>query len=222
MILTLKSTKHCSTSTYRSQARLLFVSRLFTLMTLFFPVFYVPNTDCGASDRIKTLIKRHGGICTEFHECCTIQIKPNVDLNYDSFFPGDIYSEGWLMDCVKQNKIVKREQYHIGNVPVGSGQRLNLSKRKKLTVMEGLTLYRILGKKKTANEQNSFWQRLAENNKLPERTWESLKKFWQQHEEKTQEVFLCECIHNKVDFCLSFKEIPEKRDLEGRLRESHS
>ena len=35
-------------------------------------VFYVPETACGASDRVKASIKRHGGICTEFHESCTI------------------------------------------------------------------------------------------------------------------------------------------------------
>jgi hypothetical protein len=88
--------------------------------------------------------------------------------------------------------------------------------------MEGMTLYKILGKRRTVNEQTSFWQRLVENNKLPERSWESLKKFWQVHENKTQEVFLCESIHNKVDFCLSFKEIPNVKQLEQRLRESHS
>jgi hypothetical protein len=88
--------------------------------------------------------------------------------------------------------------------------------------MEGLLLYRILGKRRSANESNAFWQRLEANNKLPERSWESLKKFWQSHENKTQEVFLCESIHNRVDFCLSFKEIPEKQELEERLRESHS
>jgi hypothetical protein len=88
--------------------------------------------------------------------------------------------------------------------------------------MEGLTLYRILGKKKTANENNTFWCKIVENNKLPERSAESLKKFWQAHENKTQEVFLCESIHNKVDFCLSFKDIPDREDLEQRLRGIHS
>lgn len=88
--------------------------------------------------------------------------------------------------------------------------------------MEGLTLYRILGKRKVANETNAFWNKIVENNKLPERSWESLKKFWQSHENKTQEVFLCESIHNKIDFCLSFKEIPDREHLEERLRESHS
>lgn len=85
-------------------------------------LFYVPETNCGASDRIKALIRKHGGISTEYHECCTIQIKPTIsDLQYDSFFPGDIYSEKWLAACVKANKIIKKEEFCVGSVPLGQG-----------------------------------------------------------------------------------------------------
>ena len=84
--------------------------------------------------------------------------------------------------------------------------------------MEGLTLYKILGKRKVASETNSFWSRIVDNNKLPERSTDSLKKFWQTHENKTQEEFLCESIFYKVDFCLSFKDIPHCEELETKLR----
>lgn len=87
--------------------------------------------------------------------------------------------------------------------------------------MEGLTLYKILGKRKVASETNAFWTRIVENNKLPERSVDSLKKFWQAHECKTQEEFLCESIFYKVDFCLSFKEIPMREELESKLRGTH-
>ena len=60
-----------------------------------------------------------------------------------------------------------------------------------------------------------------DNNKLPERSVDSLKKFWAAHELKTQEEFLCESIFHKVDFCLSFKEIPFKQELESKLRGTH-
>ena len=39
-----------------------------------------------------------------------------------------------------------------------------------------------------------------------------------QYEEITLEHYLCECIHKKFDFCLSFKEIPFGKELERRLR----
>jgi len=66
-------------------------------------LFFVAETQCGASDRVKALIHRHGGICTEFHECCTIQIKPKVELDMSSFYPGEIYEEAWLYKCVSAN-----------------------------------------------------------------------------------------------------------------------
>jgi hypothetical protein len=119
-------------------------------------------------------------------------------------------------------KIVPKQDFMCGTCPSSQGKRLNLSKKKRFTIMEGLTLYRLLGKKKTANESNSTWIKIVENNKLPERSAESIKKFWQQHENKTQEVFLCESIHNKIDFCFSFKEIPDRDLLEERLRGIHS
>ena len=87
--------------------------------------------------------------------------------------------------------------------------------------MEGITLYRILGNKKTADCTAAFWQRIVDANHLPERSWESLKKFWQVHEKKPVEHFLCDAIHKKYDFCLSFQHIPNSKDLETSLRNKY-
>lgn len=79
-----------------------------------FLVFYVPETACGASDRVRTVIKRHGGICTEFHEGCTIQVKPSVTLDFSSFYTGGIYQEAWIYESVTANKVLKKENYEAG------------------------------------------------------------------------------------------------------------
>ena len=84
-------------------------------------MFYVPETNCGASDRVKNLIKKYGGICTDFHECCTTQIKPNVDLQFDSFFTGDIYSESYIYDSIMANKTLVLNDYSVGTVPPTQG-----------------------------------------------------------------------------------------------------
>lgn len=88
--------------------------------------------------------------------------------------------------------------------------------------MEGLTLFKIMGSKKCEAVSNAFWEKLVINNRLPERSADQLRRFWQKHQNKTQEVFLCESILNKIDFCLSFSEIPNKMELETKLREMHS
>lgn len=87
--------------------------------------------------------------------------------------------------------------------------------------MEGVTLYKILGNRKSADQSTSFWQRIVEANQLPERSWEMLKKFWQTHEKKSVEHFLCDAIHKNYDFCLSFSHIPNVKELEDRLRNKY-
>jgi hypothetical protein len=81
-------------------------------------VFYVAETNCGASDRVKAMITRHGGICTEFHECCTTQIKPNTELQYDSFYPGDVYGESYIIASIKANKLANLNEHWIASCPI--------------------------------------------------------------------------------------------------------
>jgi len=82
-------------------------------------VFYVPETACGASDRVKASIKRHGGICTEFHESCTIQIKPNVTLGFDSYYQGKIFHEAFINESIKFNKILRKDDYEAAECTQG-------------------------------------------------------------------------------------------------------
>ena len=94
MIREVKSTSVFFTSMFKLLEVLLCVSEFLCLVS--YLVFYVPETECGASDRVKASIRRHGGICTEFHESCTIQIKPNVKLDFKSYYPGKIIHEAGL------------------------------------------------------------------------------------------------------------------------------
>jgi hypothetical protein len=69
--------------------------------------------------------------------------------------------------------------------------------------------------------QKQFWARVQGQNILPERSAESLKNFWAKNQYKTLEEFLIECVHEKTDFCLSFKEIPNP-DFEKRFRQQYA
>jgi hypothetical protein len=55
---------------------------------------------------------------------------------------------------------------------------------------------------------------------LPERTADSMKNFWKKNLSKTLEEFLIECIHDSIDFCLSFKDVPNP-DFEPRFRQKY-
>lgn len=77
-------------------------------------MFFVPETDCGASDRVKKVIADHGGICVEQNECTVIQIKPNVNLDYTAFYPGEIFNEAWVYDCISQKQKIDIKSFHLG------------------------------------------------------------------------------------------------------------
>ena len=44
-----------------------------------------------------------------------------------------------------------------------------------------------------------------------------MKNFWKKNLSKTLEEFLIECVHEKTDFCLSFRDIPNP-DFVRRFR----
>ncbi len=65
-----------------------------------------------------------------------------------------------------------------------------------------------------------FWTKVFNQGILPERTAESMKNFWKKNLSKTLEEFLIECIHEGIDFCLSFKDVPNP-DFEPRFRQKY-
>lgn len=88
-------------------------------------------------------------------------------------------------------------------------KRLNIGKKKRFTITEGLKMFTIIGTNTSQNLQKSqFWQKVAEQGKLPERTADQLKKFWLTYKEMTPETWLAQAIHEKVDFSFSIHKIP--------------
>lgn len=84
--------------------------------------------------------------------------------------------------------------------------------------MEGFKLYELITNQKNFSANSSqFWNKLATQGLLPERTADSMKNFWKRNTNKTLEEYLIECIHENTDFCLSFKEIPNP-DFVKRFR----
>jgi hypothetical protein len=88
-------------------------------------------------------------------------------------------------------------------------RKLNIAKKKKYTIIEGIKLYDIITNQKNLQAiQSQFWSKVVSQMILPERSADSMKNFWKKNANKTLEEFLIECIHEGTDFCFSFKEIP--------------
>jgi len=152
----------------------------------------------------------------DFAEVFTIQIKPAVDLDFHYFFEGNIYHETWLEDSILAGYMLRMEDYLISYNKSTKAQKINISKHKRYTILEGLRLHQLGSAKGLKNVE--FWRKVEAARHLPERTADSMRQFWKRYGTKSQEDYLIECIHEKIDFCFSFKQIPSP-EFESRFRE---
>ena len=86
-------------------------------------------------------------------------------------------------------KMIAKKDDHVLTICQNSGcKRLNISKKKKFTILEGIKLFSLMSTSTTAQlHKNQFWQKLQETGVIPERSAESMKKFWLQNKDLTVE-----------------------------------
>ena len=105
----------------------------------------------------------------------------------------------------------KKDDHFLQNNNSANCKKLNIGKKKKFTIVEGIKLFSIINSNALENLNNpKFWQRLCEQRKIPERTPDQLKKFWLTYKDFTPEQWLAEAIHERVDFSLSVQAIPSE------------
>ena len=114
--------------------------------------------------------------------------------------------------------LLNKDDYKLIDNEMENALKLNIGRKKRYTVMEGVKLYAIMGAKKTGKVQNDLWKSIERKQLIPERSADSLKAFWKKHSSMTLEDYLIECIFFKTDFCLSFKLIPNE-EFYDRFRE---
>ena len=74
-------------------------------------VFYIPKMHREFSD-LKIMIERYGGVVTDIHECFTYQIIPiGMQRDGSKFFAGDVFSAKWLIDSVREGKLLGNDCY---------------------------------------------------------------------------------------------------------------
>ncbi len=100
-----------------------------------------------------------------------------IKTGFGDFYLGKIYSARWLTECLSRGRMVPCDEYFlVTNTNEELAKKLNIGKKKKYTIMEGIKLYELI-----TNQRNSqvnlagFWQKIAQNSFLPERTAESMK-----------------------------------------------
>ena len=74
-------------------------------------IFFIPKDNQEFSD-LKIMIERYGGVTTDIHECFTYQILPiGMQRDGSKFFAGDVFSAKWLIDSVREGKLLGNDSY---------------------------------------------------------------------------------------------------------------
>ena len=180
-------------------------------------MFFIPEVD--EKQKLQEMIEANGGRVVEYAECNTIQIRPNskTELDFNFFYAGPIYDQSWVTDSITSGFVLNKQEYKIGINDNESALKLNIGKRKKITIVEGMQLYKLLGASKYGKVNPDTYKGIERQGYLPERSTETMKNFWREYHDKQLEQYLVEALFYKWDYCLSFKEIPnEEFELKHR------
>lgn len=182
-------------------------------------MYFLP--DVPESEKLKQLIEAHGGRCIDQYECNSYQIRPisKVELDFNYFYKGKVYDQAWISDSIDMGHLKMKDEYLITTNDSEKALKLNISKRKKITICEGMKLYKTLGAQKFEKVHPDNYRGIERQGYLPERSIETMKNFWREYSSKTLEQYLLEAIFYKWDYCLSFKEIPNEEFEQKHIKQ---
>ena len=177
----------------------------------------MPNVE--ESIQLKLLIEAHGGRCIEQFECGSYQIRTNskTELDFNNFYRGQMFDEQWIRDSIASGCLQPKTEYELGLNDSDEALKLNIGKRKKITIVEGICLYRLLGARQYDKLPIETFKGIERQRYLPERSVDTMRSFWKEFSQKPLEQYLVEAIFHKWDYCLSFKEIPNE-EFEAKHR----
>lgn len=86
----------------------------------------------------------------------------NAKTNFTEYYKGDIYSSKWITDSISEGKLQKREDYFMCININEKSKRLNIGKKKKYTIIEGIKLFETVSMHKTLQVNTSaFWTKVV-------------------------------------------------------------
>ena len=58
------------------------------------------------------MIEKYGGMLSWYHECFTYQLdRINEPLAGGHYFPGEVYQARWIIDSVKEGRLLDKDDY---------------------------------------------------------------------------------------------------------------
>ncbi|CDW88076.1 UNKNOWN [Stylonychia lemnae] len=175
-------------------------------------LFYVP--ECEEKEILASLIEKHGGRCSNIHDCSTYQIRPiNCEVSHKEYFQGEIYSAIWLTESIKSGQL-EDETTHLFAVNSENElkiKRLELHKSQNYTITEAIKIYEIASSKENKHRSQSaaFWKEVSEKGIIPGRTGESMRNFLKKSLKLGLEAYLKGVIADSAKYSHFFFEIPK-------------
>ena len=91
---------------------------------------------------------------SEFHECFTFQLEPISDpLTQKHFFQGEVFQARWIIDSIKEGRLLDKMEYFAYNNQEKHCKRLGFCKpNPKYTITEALKVFGIAMPNKTKSK----------------------------------------------------------------------
>ena len=144
-------------------------------------VFFLPDVE--ESAKLKLLIEAHGGRCIEQFECNSYQLRTasKTELDFNNFYLGPVYDEAWIKDCISLNALQQMDEYKVGCNDSDQALKLNIGKRKRITIVEGMRLYKQMGARSFEKVPMEYFKGIERQRVFPERSAETIKNFWKEY-----------------------------------------
>jgi len=142
----------------------------------------------GIRNKTCKLIECHGGIVVDQMECNTFQIMHNkAKIKLRDLYQGVVYREEWLLEAISAHQVkhadnlmmaggahtikIKEDYVQIDQSrPNPKFKRLNIGAKKQFTILEGISLFKIMNTNKSEKlSRPDFWRGVADQHLIPER-----------------------------------------------------
>ena len=80
----------------------------------------------------------------------------------NQFYVGKIYSAQWIKDSFVAEKLISKDHYQLIKNDAKTSIKLHIGKRKRYSIMEGITMYDIMGGQTARLHTSQFWTNLED------------------------------------------------------------
>ena len=131
-------------------------------------------------------------------------------VNPKCYFNGDIYSAKWLIDSVKESRLLPKDDYFSYKNEEKKSRKITFGKNNvKYTITEALKVFTIALRNREKNKAASYWVEVERTGIMPNRSADSMRNFFKTALKKGLENFMKQALSQNTWYCHAFTRIPK-------------